>query len=178
MIAGHFSSFQQTPNTHCPATSWGRGDVGCPALPPVPLSTEGGVCTFSAGNLWWLPGCSSPHCVLSRCKGSVWRRSFCEGECSLSVDMSEGRQTKKKLQCLCLNKNHHIRTRLRAYHGSIPAEAAPSQARTHSTHPCTVSPTHSGRVSNNLCLNLPFSSPGISGILKCASCYGGRFWLN
>lgn len=148
---------------------------------------EGSLChTFSAGSPWWLPGCKSPHRALSGCKVSVWRRSFCEGECSLSVDMSEGRKAKKSFSVCVLTKTHQISARLRACHGSslvlslIPAEAAPSQARVHRhtcTHPCTLSPAHAV-LKTNLCLNLPFSSTGVSGTLKCASCYVGRFWLN
>lgn len=156
MIAGYFSSFHQILNPHCSASSSGRGDVtrvGCPALLPVPFEPrgEGGLCpTVSAGSLWWLPGCKSPHRALSGCKVSVWRRSSCEGECSLSVDMSEGRQTRKNFSVFVLTKNHHIRTRQRACHGSIlvlsllPASFPSQGAWTHSTHPCTLSPTHSG----------------------------------
>lgn len=145
---------------------------------------EGSLCrTVSAGSLWLLPGCRSPHRALSRCKVSLWRKSFCEGECSLSVDTSEGRQTKKNFSVCVLTKNYHIRTRSRAGNDSIlvlsfvPAEAAPSQATQHtSLH--AVPNTFREVLKNNLCLNLPFSSTGISGTLKCASCYRGRFWLS
>lgn len=142
MIAGHFNSFHQILNPCCTATFSARGDVtgvGCPALLPGPCRGEGRSwsCTVSAGSLWWLPGCRSPHRALSRCKVSVWRRSFCEGGCSWSVDTSEGRQAKRDFSVCVLTKIHHIRTRWRAGLSSIlllsliPAEAAPSQARVH-----------------------------------------------